>query len=198
MATNFPVLRKDHSLVGRNNLPVILAIRGFKGKLPDPLARLKRDSPLDEYEPEQLVRELEGILGTKASQILEVADVAACENPVEVPKEILLAGLHAAILEANAHGQPRGTALREKRGASPTPRDPEAGHSKAGSSTEEPEGKRVSDLSCCYFARHLVSVIKPCCGCLQVGLVICSKWPSWCPLSVKAGILCEVLAAVDL
>ena len=145
MAGAIPVLRKDHSLVGRNNIPVILAIRNFKDKLTDPLARLK-DTPLDTYDGEELVRELEGILGTKADAVLQLAEVPGYENPLSVPKEVLMVGLHAAILEANAHGQPRGNTLREKRPASP-PRDVEAGSSKAGSG-EEPEGKRVSDLQC--------------------------------------------------
>ena len=139
-----PVLRKDHSLVGHNNVPVILAMRGFKGRLPEPLARLKKDRPLDEYEGDQLVQELEGILGAKLGPLMVLADVAVPDGDLgAVEKGILLAGLHAAILEANAHGQPRGNVLREKRAASPPLRDTEAGTSKAGGGSEEPEGKKV-------------------------------------------------------
>jgi len=129
---NVPVLRKDHSLVGRDNFPIIKAIRAFKGTLPDTLARLKKDHPLDAYSAEELVTHSEGLLGREVAELLDVAGVIGAEDPKAVPKEVLLMLLHTTILEANSRGQPRWTPL-DRRAASPGPsgegqeRGPEAG-----------------------------------------------------------------------
>ena len=92
-------------------MSILLALRGFKGELPDPLARLKRDHPLENYTEEELVCHLEGILGTGAADVLGLAGVYGAEEPTRVAKSILLFALHMAIVEANAHGQPQGTTL---------------------------------------------------------------------------------------
>ena len=75
-------------------MQVIEVVRKFKGWLPDPLARLKKDHSLDSYIPEELVGHLEGLLGRPASAILELACVEGSENPVSVEKDVLLIALH--------------------------------------------------------------------------------------------------------
>ena len=77
---------KEGPLVGRNNLPVIRALRGFGGELPQTLARLKRDHPLEGYSEVELVSHWEGLLVVSASEILEVADIQGAEEPATVPK----------------------------------------------------------------------------------------------------------------
>lgn len=113
------VLKKDYSLVGRDSVPVLRALRRFKGELPADLARLKRDHPLDTYKEEELVSHLEGILGVDASEVLEMAGVEGADTPASVSKATLLFAVHTAIIEANAKGQPRGTTLGGKRPGSP-------------------------------------------------------------------------------
>lgn len=146
------ILRKDHSLEGRNVVPVIKALRAFKGTLPTPLARLRKDHPLEKYSKGELVGHLEGLLGTEASDILELAGVQGAEDPQTVDAGILVFTLHLAILEANLKGQPRGTALGDK-GATP-----KAGSSKAQGEPEEveespgPNAKKVSELCCLCLA----------------------------------------------
>ena len=95
--TTVAVLRKDHSLVGRDNTPVIKALRRFKGALPDPLARLKRDHPLDAYFAEELVSHSKGLLGVPAGDILEFAGILEeGDEAKSTRKEVLLMLLHTS------------------------------------------------------------------------------------------------------
>lgn len=107
------VLRKDHTLKGTSCYPVVKAVRGFTGTLPDPLARLKKDHPLEAYSETELVQQLEGVMGMDATELLDMAGVEGATNPVEVDKPVLLFALHTAIVEANAQGQPKGVALQQ-------------------------------------------------------------------------------------
>ncbi len=123
------ILRKDHSLIGRNPLPVVRALRGFKGELPSPLARLRRDHSLDKYQPEELVQQIEGILGIPAGEVLEMAGVEGAEDPTSVAKDNLVFCLHVCICEANAKGQPRGAPLTLSTTQDMEPSSPKAGPS---------------------------------------------------------------------
>ena len=149
------VLRKDHSLAGRSCLAVIKAVRAFKGRLSDPLAHLKKDHPLEKYASDQLVSELEGLLGAEACNILEMAGVEGAEDPVSVPRDTLLFTLHTSITEANAKGQPEAARLRDSRGVTPDPC--------TGSSREELE-KRPQSPEAREAASKKVKKKKKLCG----------------------------------
>ncbi len=66
-------LKKGHSLVGRSPYPIIKAIKEFDGRLPEELARIKKDHPLDLYSEDQLTDELSGIMGIPTAHIFEMA-----------------------------------------------------------------------------------------------------------------------------
>ena len=104
-------LRKDHSLVGRTHMAVIKAVREFGGTLPDQLARLKKDHPLDNYTQAELVGHIEGLLDEQTSDLLQAAGVEGWQDPLSVAKGGIVVTLHSCILEVNAKGQPRGVQL---------------------------------------------------------------------------------------
>ena len=70
------ILKRGHSVLGKSPYSLVVGLKGFDGTLPDPLARLKKDHPLDKYHTEELHSELEGLTNMPAAHLFEMAGVA--------------------------------------------------------------------------------------------------------------------------
>ncbi len=153
------VLKKDHSLVGHSPYALVKAIRSFDGTLPSVMARLKKDHSLERYSVSEMVGHLEGITGLPAKEIFDMAGIPSAADPENIRKEIVLFALHVAIMEANAHGQPKGILLASEAvqgssgaDASNEPRKEDA--------KQTPGKVRVTylrwwSINCCYELFHL-------------------------------------------
>ncbi len=106
------VLKKDHSLKGKNPYRLIKLIRDWDRTDPAVLARIRKDHPLTDYSTADLLGHLEGIVGIPANELFEMASVEGADRPADLPRGYVLFALHCAVLEANARGQPRGTPLQ--------------------------------------------------------------------------------------
>lgn len=160
-----PVLRKDHSLKDRDVLPVVLALREFKGELPSPVARMRPGKELASMSEEDLVAQTEGLMGQDLTSVLSLAGIEGAEQPETVGKDLLVFILHQAILLANAKGQPRGVKPvedRTERGrpSSPISKGPKGAKGAEGGGSPPPQHKpeqkepsrKVRDFSLPFFA----------------------------------------------
>ena len=106
----YPVLKEKHSHLGKGVLPVILDLKATGPELPSPLARLKKDHPLDSYKPEEIVNEFKRLTGEEINDVLALAGR-------EVNMDNFLHATHLAIIHANNIGAPRGAVLVQPGGA---------------------------------------------------------------------------------
>ncbi len=104
MASEPPVLRPKHNLLGRSILPLIVKLRGEEGE-PQEWARLIKDVALADYGEADFKREFQGLTGHPLDDTL-----AAAGKPQTVEQYRL--AVHHAILLANEVGQPRGQQLQ--------------------------------------------------------------------------------------
>ena len=129
--SGIPVLKPKHSLVGRNYLPVLTKLRAATDP-PVEWARLKKDHALEDYSKEELLENIEGLLGVPAP------DVLACAGRDDNIQSARLA-LHYVILQCNLSGQPKGIPLVDVH----TPPDITGMGGAGGSRDWEPPPKRT-------------------------------------------------------
>ena len=92
------VLKKDHSLKGKNPYRLIKLIRDWDRTDPAVLARIRKDHPLTDYNTADLLGHLEGIVGTPANELFEMASVEGADRPAYLPRGYVLFALHCAVL----------------------------------------------------------------------------------------------------
>ena len=94
-----PVLKRRHSLIGKNHLPLLVALKA--NHVPKEFARMTAETPLDE---DQLEEAFNSLTGERATQILSLADR---ENNLQNLRLLI----HFTILKANEVGQSNGQEL---------------------------------------------------------------------------------------
>lgn len=97
------ILKRRHTLRGKNLLPVIKKLRGMDQPVPQ-LAKFKINTPLEEMERSQVVSAFRDLTGESEKDCLEMAGR-------EITDENLKCLLHLAIIHANEFGQPDGQNL---------------------------------------------------------------------------------------
>ncbi len=69
------ILKKDHSLRGKNPFPLVKLIKAWDRTDPAVMARIKKDHPLSQYSTEDLLGHLEGLTGIPGNELFEMAGV---------------------------------------------------------------------------------------------------------------------------
>lgn len=101
-------LKAGYTLKGKDVLPVVQRLRAIKeGDEPTELASLRRKYPLGSYTEAELKKEFIGLTGY---QLPEVLGLVGMEENLQSCQW----AMHAAILQANATGEPAGQALAEQ------------------------------------------------------------------------------------
>lgn len=97
------ILKRRHTLRGKNLLPVIKNLRGMDQPVAQ-LARYKINTPLEEMEIGQVVSAFQELTGESEKDCLEMAGKENTEGNLKCL-------LHFAIIQANEFGQPDGQNL---------------------------------------------------------------------------------------
>lgn len=66
------VLKEKHSLIGRGILPVVMELKVGPPPSP-PIARVKKDHPLEHYKLEELIQEFKRLTGEELTNVLTLA-----------------------------------------------------------------------------------------------------------------------------
>lgn len=97
-----PVLKRRHSLIGKNHLPLLVALKA--NHVPKEFARMTAETPLVDLDEDQLEEAFNSLTGERATQILSLAER---ENNLQNLRLLL----HFTILKANEVGQSNGQEL---------------------------------------------------------------------------------------
>ncbi|XP_062602975.1 uncharacterized protein LOC134264730 [Saccostrea cucullata] len=98
-----PILKRRHTLVGKNILPVVKKVKNYAGQRLN-FAKLKSTMPIEELSEGELAQKFKDLTSEKACDILEMA-------AKEISAENLRVLLHFTILHANETGAPDGQQL---------------------------------------------------------------------------------------
>lgn len=100
-----PVLKRRHSLAGKNILPVKRKVRGFRGDRVQNIARVRNNLNTEELLMAELSTLFGELTGENEREVLAMAGREHTEGNLRIL-------LHCSILQANETGEPNGQGLR--------------------------------------------------------------------------------------
>ena len=107
MAPPTVILKRRHSLLGKNMLPLVRKLRDFNGDRPiATFARLRSTLATESIPGSELAKHFRDLTGENEKEILEMAGR-------EVTDENLMILLHLSIIYANDIGAPDGQELQQ-------------------------------------------------------------------------------------
>ena len=93
------VLKRKHSLKGKNIFPLLKRLRDNKGDVPSSFARLAQQQRTEEMSKEECMKSFKEITGEKPEEFMDMAGVECTERNARLL-------LHFTIIFANESGQP--------------------------------------------------------------------------------------------
>lgn len=94
-------LKRRHSLVGKNMMPILKKLKSFRGDKVTSCARIKSATPTEELAQNELCKQFRDLTGEDEKEMLEMAGREINDNNLRLL-------LHFSIIYANENGHPEG------------------------------------------------------------------------------------------